>query len=138
MLKEQFKDHLKQREINEPFISRLGLRPNQLVDIIQDIPFQQDRPDAITFDRDQAISSPKAIAKHMKMLVDFVCIMYYNLKFLPGKQTAVFCINGRSRSPCGILAYYMMVGNIPKDKAKQCLKQAFNQQIATTFICLRK
>ena len=123
--------YLPSKIINDSFISRLGLTPKQLVDIIQDIPFQQARPEAIAFKLDQPIDRPLAIEKHMKMLVDFVCIMYYNLKFLPGKQTAVFCVNGRSRSPCGILAYYMMVGNIPKDKAKQCLKQAFNQQRTT-------
>ena len=80
-----------------------------MLDVIHDKPFVANRgEETITFERDDnAIVKPADVNKHMQLLVDLVCLMYFHLD--SSDNVAVFCKNGRSRSPTTILAYYMMV-----------------------------
>ena len=99
-----------------------------LLDVIHDKPFVANRgEETITFERDDnAIVKPADVNKHMQLLVDLVCLMYFHLDC--SDNVAVFCKNGRSRSPTTILAYYMMVGGYSREHAMHCIERAFHAQ----------
>ena len=102
--------------------------PDQLIDVIQLKPFEHNRDDAITFEHDAEMKDGQ-VPSYLRLLVDFVCLLFFRLDQQQNKkQIGVFCKNGRSRSPCVILAYFMLVGGCDRVDAEQFLTKAFTHQ----------
>lgn len=117
---------------NAVWLGERQLTNDQLFDVIQYKPFLENRKDTITFDRDETMRSTQEIGKHMRLLVDLVCMMYTVLDRTKAKKIiGIFCKNGRSRSPCIILAYYMLVGGCSREKAMKFIQKAFHSQRPT-------
>ena len=73
---------------------------------------------------------PNQVLAYSQMLVDYCCEMHKAL--MKTKRVIVYCKNGRSRSPCVILAFYLLRG-MPRDHAVEYLTLAFHTQRPTIY-----
>ena len=79
------------------------------------------------FTHDSFVDS-KQVLTYSQMLVDYCCEMHDAL--MKTKRVVVYCKNGRSRSPCVILAFFLLRG-MPRDHAVEYLTLAFQTQRPT-------
>ena len=73
---------------------------------------------------------PKQVMAYSQMLVDYCCEMHKAL--MKTKRVIVYCKNGRSRSPCVILAFLLLRG-MTRDHAVGYLRLAFHTQRPTIY-----
>ena len=73
---------------------------------------------------------PKQVMAYSQMLVDYCCEMHDAL--MKTKRVVVYCKNGRSRSPCVVLAFYLLRG-MSRDHAVEYLTLAFQTQRPTIY-----
>jgi hypothetical protein len=73
---------------------------------------------------------PHKVLEFSQMLVDYCCEMHDAL--MKTKRVVVYCKNGRSRSPCVVLAFYLMRG-MSRDHAVEYLTLAFQTQRPTIY-----
>jgi len=73
---------------------------------------------------------PKQVMAYSQMLVDYSCEMHKAL--VKTKRVIVYCKNGRSRSPCVILAFLLLRG-MTRDHAVGYLRLAFHTQRPTIY-----
>jgi len=73
---------------------------------------------------------PTKISEYSQMLVDYCCEMHDAL--MKTKRVVVYCKNGRSRSPCVILAFFLLRG-MSRDHAVEYLTLAFQTQRPTIY-----
>ena len=98
-----------------------------LVDVTKVIPFN--KSDGFAFTHDTFIDNRLSkLHKYMRMLVDFACLLHFHLS--KNEKVLVFCKNGRSRSPCIILAFLLLRG-LPREQAVTYLTHAFQTQRPT-------
>ena len=76
------------------------------------------------FSHDSFVDSKQVMA-YSQMLVDYCCEMHKAL--MKTKRVVVYCKNGRSRSPCVVLAFYLLRG-MSRDHAVEYLTLAFQTQ----------
>jgi len=81
----------------------------------------------MVFSHDWCVDPSKVLA-YSQMLVDYSCAMHDAL--MKTKRVVVYCKNGRSRSPCVILAFYLLRG-MTRDHAVEYLTLAFQTQRPT-------
>jgi hypothetical protein len=81
------------------------------------------------FTHDTFVGPTKVLA-FSQMLVDYCCQMHKAL--MKTKRVVVYCKNGRSRSPCVILAFYLLRG-MSRDHAVEYLTLAFQTQRPTIY-----
>jgi hypothetical protein len=81
------------------------------------------------FTHDSFVDS-KQVSTYSQMLVDYSCAMHDAL--MKTKRVVVYCKNGRSRSPCVVLAFYLLRG-MPRDHAVEYLTLAFQNQRPTIY-----
>jgi len=81
------------------------------------------------FTHDSFIDSSKVLA-YSQMLVDYCCQMHEAL--VKTKRVVVYCKNGRSRSPCVVLAFFLLRG-MTRDHAVEYLTLAFQTQRPTIY-----
>ena len=81
------------------------------------------------FSHDSFVDSKQVMA-YSQMLVDYCCEMHKAL--MKTKRVIVYCKNGRSRSPCVILAFLLMRG-MSRDHAVEYLTLAFHTQRPTIY-----
>ena len=81
------------------------------------------------FSHDSFVDSNQVLA-FSQMLVDYCCQMHKAL--MKTKRVVVYCKNGRSRSPCVILAFYLLRG-MSRDHAVEYLTLAFQTQRPTIY-----
>ena len=79
------------------------------------------------FTHDQFVGAKK-VQEFAAMLVDYSCEMHKAL--MKTKRVIVYCKNGRSRSPCVILAFFLLRG-MSRDHAVDYLRLAFQTQRPT-------
>ena len=73
---------------------------------------------------------PHKVLEFSQMLVDYCCEMHDAL--MKTKRVMVYCKNGRSRSPCVVLAFYLLRG-MSRDHAVEYLTLAFQTQRPTIY-----
>ena len=73
---------------------------------------------------------PNQVLEFSQMLVDYCCEMHDAL--MKTKRVVVYCKNGRSRSPCVILAFFLLRG-MSRDHAVDYLTLAFQSQRPTIY-----
>ena len=73
---------------------------------------------------------PTKVLEFSQMLVDYCCEMHDAL--MKTKRVVVYCKNGRSRSPCVVLAFYILRG-MSRDHAVEYLRLAFQTQRPTIY-----
>jgi len=81
------------------------------------------------FTHDTFVEPAKVLA-FSQMLVDYSCAMHDAL--MKTKRVVVYCKNGRSRSPCVVLAFYLLRG-MSRDHAVEYLTLAFQTQRPTIY-----
>ena len=81
------------------------------------------------FTHDQFVGAKK-VQEFAAMLVDYSCEMHKAL--MKTKRVVVYCKNGRSRSPCVVLAFYLLRG-MSRDHAVEYLRLAFQTQRPTIY-----
>ena len=81
------------------------------------------------FTHDTFVDSNQVMA-YSQMLVDYCSEMHKAL--MKTKRVVVYCKNGRSRSPCVILAFFLLRG-MSRDHAVEYLTLAFQTQRPTIY-----
>ena len=81
------------------------------------------------FTHDSFVDSNQ-VMEFSQMLVDYCCEMHDAL--MKTKRVVVYCKNGRSRSPCVVLAFYLLRG-MSRDHAVEYLTLAFITQRPTIY-----
>jgi hypothetical protein len=97
-----------------------------LIDVTQSPPNAK-AEDTMAFTHDSFVDANQVL-RYSKMLVDYCCEIHRAL--MSGNKVVVFCRNGRSRSPCVILAFFLMRG-MSRDHAVEYLTLAFQLQRPT-------
>ena len=78
----------------------------------------------ISFTHDNYVDTRK-VNSFVAMLIDYACLMHQHL--VKAGKVMVHCKNGRSRSPCIILAFFLIRG-LSREHAINWLERAFKQQ----------
>ena len=95
------------------------------IDVTLQAPYNEGNDDPKKkFSHDTYVDSNK-VDKFCKLLIDYACWMHQVL--LVHKKVVIFCKNGRSRSPCVVLAFLLLRG-MTRDDAVDWLQLASSTQ----------
>ena len=98
------------------------------IDVTQQAPYNDGgKKNAFTHD---SFVDQKHVPKYCQLLIDYSCWVHQYL--LVNRKVVIYCNNGRSRSPCVLLAFFLLRG-MKRNDAVSWLKKAFEIQRPQMF-----